>query len=230
VQVRFNIYRNNVFASLIEALADNFPVVQALVGTEFFGAMARQYLDGQMPRSPVLARWGGDFPDFIGRFAPAASVPYLADVARLEWARQEAFHAADAPVLAPEAIARALDVPERVPNLRWRLHPSLHTLVSPDAIVSLWAAHQRDPVDLSAVTAELGEAALVIRPSLEVHVLLIDAATHVFFSALQCAESLGVAVTHALETDAKFDYSGALALLIHNQAVSALEQHPGDNP
>jgi len=95
---RFAVYRNNVVVSLVAALADTFPVVRELVGEEFFTAMARLYVAEQPPLSPVLAHYGDGFADWVVQFEPAAAVPCLADMARLERARVRAYHAADAPV------------------------------------------------------------------------------------------------------------------------------------
>ncbi|WNQ37918.1 HvfC/BufC N-terminal domain-containing protein [Bordetella pertussis] len=84
---RYAIYRNNVVASLIQALADTFPVCRELVGADFFHGHAHAYVARRLPRSPVLARYGGAFAAFVAAHAPAASVPYLADMARLEYLR-----------------------------------------------------------------------------------------------------------------------------------------------
>ena len=92
---RFNVYRNNVASSLIDVLQAYFPVVTRLVGEEFFRAMARVFIVQQPPRSPILSRYGGGFADFIADFEPTADVPYLADVARLEWLVLRAYHAVD---------------------------------------------------------------------------------------------------------------------------------------
>lgn len=90
-------YRNNVAVSLGQALGRRFPVIQRLVGDEFFAALARAYLAADPPRSPVLMEWGAGFADFLAGFRPLAGWPFMADVARIEWARGLAFHAADAP-------------------------------------------------------------------------------------------------------------------------------------
>ena len=68
---RFAVYRNNVVSSLIDALAETFPVVQALVGVEFFRAMASLFVRQSPPRSRVLASYGAALPSFIASFAPA---------------------------------------------------------------------------------------------------------------------------------------------------------------
>jgi len=116
--VRYDVYRNNVVHSLVAALADTFAVVQELVGTEFFATMARQYCAEQPPQSPVLAHYGDGFADWVAGFEPAASVPYLADMARLERARVRAFHAADMPALQATDLAPRLADPQRLPQAR----------------------------------------------------------------------------------------------------------------
>ena len=102
---RFAVYRNNVVAGLIDALAQRFPVVCRLVGDEFFRAMARVYVTARPPTSPLMMLYGETFPDFIDEFAPAAALPYLGDVARLELARGRAYHAADAVPAGPQIFA-----------------------------------------------------------------------------------------------------------------------------
>src|SRR5207237_10685968 len=102
---RFGVYRNNVVASLAAALKDTFPAICRIVGEEFFGAMARSYVLQAPPASPILLDYGDSFPDFIAGFEPAATLPYLADVARIERAWNEAYHAAEAAPLDPTAFA-----------------------------------------------------------------------------------------------------------------------------
>jgi uncharacterized membrane protein YphA (DoxX/SURF4 family) len=87
---RFAIYRNNVMVTLIDALADCYPVVNALVGEEFFRTMAREFAGHHFPSSPIMAEYGNGFAEFIETFAPAATLPYLSDMARLEWQRVSA--------------------------------------------------------------------------------------------------------------------------------------------
>ena len=81
---RFAVYRNNVVVGLTETLKDAFPAVHRIVGADFFRAMARAYVMVEPPRSPILLDYGAGFPDFIRQFEPAAVLPYLADVARIE--------------------------------------------------------------------------------------------------------------------------------------------------
>ena len=90
---RFAVYRNNVTSALSDVLADSFPVTQQLVGEAFFRALAQVFVRAHPPRTRVLAHYGHELPEFVAQFPPAAGLPYLADVARLEWQRLQALHA-----------------------------------------------------------------------------------------------------------------------------------------
>ena len=169
---RFAVHRNNAVSSLVEALADTFPVTRELVGDVFFAAMARLFVMGAPPRSPVLALYGGDFPAFVEGFAPARSVPYLADVARLEVQRIRAFHAADAPVMSAGDLTRHLRDPQALPASRVEFHPSAAVLISRFAIVALWAAHQ-GAGEIAEVDPGHPQSALVLRQQDEVAVIAI---------------------------------------------------------
>ncbi len=91
---RYAVYRNNVTVSLIDALAASFPATQRITGKDFFRAMARFHVRATPPDSPLLFEYGRDFPDFIERYEYAQPMPWLADVARIERAWLDAYHAA----------------------------------------------------------------------------------------------------------------------------------------
>jgi len=216
---RYAVYRNNVTVSLIDALADTFPVLQALVGEEFFRAMAKVFALANPPRSAVMACYGGEFPDFVDAFPPAASVPYLADVARLEMARVLAYHAGDAAPVPAETLQNTLATPDQLGRLRFTLHPSAHMLASRFAVLSIWAAHQGS-LHLSAVNPDVPQSALVFRHGLDVNALEIPGGFATFIGALQDSLPLSDAAARASELDADFDLSTALALLLRWQLIT----------
>jgi hypothetical protein len=218
---RFRVYRNNVIVSLIDALADSFEVTQELVGEEFFRAMARLYAYACPPQSRLMAFYGAGFPDFIESFPPAAGLPYLADVARLEYRRIVAYHAADVPGVGAEAVSAALADEATLPTLGMTLHPSLSVLSSASAVVSLWAAHQ-GVLELAEVDPDAPETALILRHGLDVEVLQIPAAVGAFLCKLQAGSSLGSTAAEATSIDADFDLVGILGLLLQKSGITAL--------
>ena len=172
---RLAIHRNNVIASLVDALADTFPVVQELVGSEFFRAMAAVFVRQAPPRSRILAKYGEEFPGFIEQFEPARGVPYLADMGRLEFARVRAYHAADDKAVESEELRLAMPGFDQIAQLRHLSPASLSLVQSQFAIVSLWAAHPGQG-DLTQIDPFEPQDALVLRDGLEVLVLRVPRA------------------------------------------------------
>jgi hypothetical protein len=222
---RFAVHRNNVVASLVEALADTFPVVRELVGAQFFGAMATRFVRRHPPLTPVLARYGEGFADFVADFEPARSVPYLADTARLEYARVRSFHAADVAVPPVEELARSIDCGDRVAELRIGLHPSVDALDSDHAVVSIWAAHQ-DGGDLGEVDPDRPQSALVVRDGLVVLVLPVGRGLSALVRALRSGRPIGESAAEAVGADAAFDLGQALSLLFAHGAVTSIALPP----
>jgi Putative DNA-binding domain len=207
---RFAVYRNNVAASLIEALAARFPVVKRLVGDDFFAAMAHAYISREPPFSPLLIHYGETFPTFIEAFDAARPLPYLGDVARIEFARGRAYHAADAEPLPRQAFA---DLPkDRIGEYRVALHPSVTIIVSSYPALSIWEVNQAGAE--RAVDNWGPEAALMARPSFEVEARRLPAGTETFLLALQSGDTIVEAVDAASAATEAFSAAEGLAVLI----------------
>lgn len=184
---RFAVHRNNVVAGLVDALAETYPAVARLVGRDFFRAMAAAFVRARPPRSPVLLLWGGDFADWLAGFPPAATLPYLPDLARLEWARCEAYHAVDAAPADPDRLSGL--PPERLATARLVAHPSLRLIASRFAVVSLWidvTGARRGGLDLTQP-----ETALVARPGLDVETRALPPETVDFLRRVRDGKPLG---------------------------------------
>lgn len=208
---RFAVYRNNVVSGLVKALERRFPVVEKIVGDEFFAAMAGVFVTEQPPRSPLLAAYGDSFPAFVATFEPARELPYLADVARLEAARTRAYHAADATPVGADQFA-ALDG-EVAGDLRIAMHPSSEIVRSAFPIVTIWAMNSGEQ-ELAPVEDWRREDALVARPYLDVQVRRLPPGGAAFLLALAAGRSIGEAAQAALADDTDFDLTCNLAGLI----------------
>ncbi len=222
---RFAIYRNNVAVGLIRALETRFPAVRSLVGAEFFGAMARDFIRRHPPDSPLLAQFGDALPGFLDAFAPAADLPYLSDIARVEAARTRAYHAADLPRLGPASFA-ALP-PAALDRLCVRLHPALTIIRSPHPVWVILAAANGAS---SAVTDWTPQAVLVDRPDLDVRLRPITPGVAAFLAALGTGAPLGEATDAARADDPGFDLAVALTELIGNRLATHLRLVEGDVP
>lgn len=217
---RFAVYRNNVISGLTAALAAGFPAVQAIVGEDFFAAMAQAYIRVHPPRSPVLLQYGESFGDFIAGFAPAASLPYLPDVARLEAAYTRVFHAADAVVL-PAAALTQIDA-GRLDHLRLVIHPAVAMVRSPHPVATIWLMNT-GALPVAEIVDWRAEDALLCRPELGVNLLHLAAGQARFITGLQQDGSLAqAAAAAAAETDG-FDLAAMLVLLFSQGLITHWE-------
>jgi hypothetical protein len=215
---RFSVYRNNVVVGLIDALRANFAAASRIVGDEFFRAMARAYVARNPPVSPILLDYGADFPDFIAAFEPAAPLPYLADVARIERAWVEAYHAAEAEPLSASSLTR---VPvERISDLRMELHPTVRIVRSRYPALTIWRMNIADGEPSSVEFDAGGEDTLVLRPAAEVEVRPMPRGGAEFVTALAVGGSLGEAMRSASIAAPGFDLATHLAALIGARAFA----------
>ena len=216
---RYNVYRNNVTVSLIEALASIYPAVQRITGVEFFRAMARFHIRATPPTSPLLFQYGHDFPAFIEQYEYAQAMPYLADTARIERAWLDAYHAADAPPLPPEALAAV--PPERLADIVFTPHPATQIVCSQFPAVTIFAANRAEgPV--GTIEAVEPEDALVTRPGLEVVVRHLPPGGAIFLAHLVSGRSLGAAAAAALETVPSFGIPANITGMIEAGAFTTI--------
>ena len=222
---RFAVYRNNVIVSLTSALAAAYPTVQRLVGDKFFNAMAGVYVRAHPPTSPLMIFYGGAFPDWVEGFPPAETVPYLGGVARLERARREAYHAADAEQLSVEGFQAAVSgvAPERMADLCFHMHPSLRLVRSAHPVFSIWADQNGHDVEVR----QGGQDVMILRPGGEVTMRQLPPGGLVFLSALAAARSLGAAAAEAEAAAPGFDLAAHLTAALECGAFGAVAPPPG---
>jgi hypothetical protein len=218
---RFGVYRNNVVAGLIDALEDTFPVVRRIVGDEFFSAMARVYAMANPPRSPVLLKYGETFPAFLQTFEPAQELPYLPDVAAIEFAWLRAYHAAEQRPLDRHAFLAVSEA--SAPQLRLVLHSSATVVRSAFPAITIWHANREQEVIEEIRLDQAGEDALIIRPAAEVGVHLLRSGNAAFLRALGAKRTLAAATLEARNENPDFDLASAISGVIDAGAVVAFQ-------
>lgn len=213
---RFDVYRNNRMVSLIETLRSTYPALNQLVGDEFFKAAACAFIDVNPPVQPVMAEYGGEFGRFMSSLPNTEKLPFLKDIAELEWWRLQAYHCVDAPVLQPSALADV--APSSIMDLRLQCHPALHCVVSEWPIGSIWAlCTEGSGTDLEAhkrVDMLKGESVIITRPEIIVLINRVTASGSVFLNAIQQGETLGDAAEQGLGCDENFNAGEHLTGLI----------------
>lgn len=231
-QRRLDVHRNNSVVSLIDALASTFPVTQALVGEDFFRDMARERVLTDPPRSPVVFRYGEGFAEFVDGYAAAMPVPYLGDMARLEYLRVHCHHEADANAVAVADFHALISAPDGLSGVRMTLHPASAWLRSDHAVHSLWQAHQGlhdlATADLAGIDTDVAEAVLVTRKQWDVHVRPIDWRLTHALDALRDGAPLGAALMKlpaALDEQVPL-LTELLSVLIRHDLVVALHPFP----
>jgi hypothetical protein len=217
---RYNVYRNNVTVSLIDALVAIYPAVQRITGTEFFRAMARFHVRATPPTSPLLFEYGRDFPAFIASYEYAQDMPWLADVARIERAWLDAYHAADAPPLPAAALEQ---VPaDRLGAIIFRAHPATRIVRSVYPAVAIFAMNRADgPV--TSLKSSAAEDALVTRPDMEVDVRLLPPGNATFLASLIDGATLAEAASKAFAETSSFDLSAGIAGMIKAGVFTTLQ-------
>ncbi|MBI5263490.1 MAG: putative DNA-binding domain-containing protein [Bradyrhizobium sp.] len=216
---RYNVYRNNVMVSLIDALAAIYPGVQRVTGVDFFRAMARFHIRATPPTSPLLFDYGRDLPAFIERYEYARSMPWLADTARMERAWLDAYHAADAEPLSAASLAA---VPScQLAELVFTAHPATRIVRSRFSALTIFVANRsNDPV--GSINAASPEDALITRPDYDVVVRHLPPGGAVFLTHLISGRPLGEAAASTLEISPAFDVAAGIAGLIQAGAFTAV--------
>lgn len=211
---RFNVYRNNVAVSLTDALMAAFPVIRKLVGDDFFKAMAGVYLRTHLPDSALMMYYGDKMPMFLRRFPPAQSLAYLPDVAKLEIAMRESYHATDSAPVSGDVIGAL--APDALMAAKVELAPSLRLIRSSFPIFGIY---QFNMTPGASAPVKRAENVLVTRPQFDPKQHSLTDAEADFVTALQDGHALGVAMSKA---GRDLDLGAILGLLLRQGAMTKI--------
>jgi hypothetical protein len=220
---RIDIYRANVLGNYRRALAATFPVVRRLVGAAFFDAASDHFVRGHPSTRGDVNRYGSSFAEFLDAYPPARDLKYLPDVARLEWAIDQANIARDAPALDLAALGT---VPaEMHGELRFLLNPSAHLIASGFPILHIWQANQPDcGADENIDLDEGSETLLVQRRPVAVGGIAIEripVVQHLFLTLLAAGRTLEESAKRCAALAPDFDLAATLQLHVTQQTIVA---------
>lgn len=214
----FQVYRNNVFENLTAALKAVYPVIERLVGEGFFRYGAATYISLHPPRSGNLRDFGEEFSGFLADFPPARELAYLPDVARLEWAWHQSFHAADSAPLALAALATV--PPNKYDNLKITLQPSVRLVSSAYPVLRIWRVNQEGYAGNQEVNLEEGGAKLLVIRRQQVEIEPLSEGDYALLSSFAAGISFAQAVETALLTQTDYDLVAALPRLAANGTLA----------
>ncbi|MCG6902138.1 MAG: DNA-binding domain-containing protein [Rhodobacter sp.] len=216
---RFDVYRNNVAVSLIEALETGFPVICKLVGEAFFKAMAGIYLRRFPPTSQLMMFYGQDMPAFLTGFEPVQHLQYLPDVARLELALRACYHAADATPIAPETLQ---DMPaDRLMAARFEFAPAMALIRSRWPVHGIWRMNMEDG---APQPGNAGENVLLTRPEYDPQLTTLAPGGGTFVAALMNGKAFGESLDAATAQVPDFDLTATLGVLFAGAAITRLNE------
>jgi hypothetical protein len=194
--VRLGIYRNNTVSNLCNALKADYPVVEKLVGDDFFRHAAKCFIAETPSTSGDINDYGESFPEFLATFPAAAGLPYLGDVARLERAWKHSFFAADAEAADWSGLNELS--PELLGDVRFHLHPAVHLMSSSFPVMQIWSANQSEASSPAEIRLDAGaEWILLRRPHAQVEMELLAPGEYAWLAALFDGRSLAAAVDAA---------------------------------
>jgi hypothetical protein len=213
-----SIYRNNMLITLTETLAATFPVVRRLVDPRFFDYASQTFISSNLPSRPCLAEYGSEFPSFLALFPPAAELPYLSDVASLEWAISRVMRADIEPDMPLNSI---VDIGIDPAEIRLRIGTAVRYLASAYPIHQIWLANRPDIEPVEMNLSHKGDH-LQIRQTDSLELLCLPEAVWLFRALIADGGGLGAAAEAALELDPLFELPVALATMFNEGIVVGL--------
>jgi hypothetical protein len=218
---RLAIHRHHIASSLARVLATTFPTVQTLVGADFFRQAAQAFVTGELPTQPVLAEYGAGFPEFVETYAPAAGLPYLADMARLDWALNVAFHSPRRPCLS--AADLSVVPPELLATSPMLLAPGTALVRSRYPIDLIWAASQPGASDEKQDIGRGPACVLVLRRPDDAGFLGLSLGEATFVAGLKEGQTVEKAAGAAFAADSAFNLSRSFGRLVVCEAFAAVQ-------
>jgi hypothetical protein len=205
---RLSVYNNNLLTGLSDVLAKTFPITKKLVGEDFFHSMVLSYIPNHLPKQACLHEYGNSLPDFIKRYKHARSLPYLGDVAKMEWAWNEAYYAPDEKPL-NTALLKDID-DEKLGDLGFSFISSAKLIKSKYPLFEIREFCMTTPADGELDINQNGSNLLIVRPSLTVHTIKIEDAEYRLLKLLYEGNTINNAAALTLSNHPDYDIGQTL--------------------
>lgn len=206
------VYHNNYYVSLTEALVITYPGVIKLVGQEFFEFICRKFIKQYPHQSGDLTLFGENLSIYITDSPECAKLPYLADIAKLEWAFELAYHAKD--VADQDLSLLETTEPAAYSQLKFTLNPSCFIVESNYPIFDIWQFDGDSELDINTN----GQNILIWKQDFEVLTEIVEADLINFLRKLQAGKSLG----QAFSKSDTFDLNQTLNTLISRKIIDCV--------
>jgi len=220
---QIGIYQSSVIGAKQKTLKEIYTTCNKLVGEDFFVAMINEYIAKKISTSPDLADYGENFSEFIIEFEPAKCLPYLSDVAKLEWAWHKLFSAATTKGLNFEKLAECYVSSGE--NIIFHLPPSCSLITSHYPIHRIWELNQDDYVGEQTIKLSEHELYyfLVWRNDLKMRIDLLDSITwHVLF-LMQTRKTLGEIINELNQKFPNSDLTQILTTIVDKKWLAGFE-------
>ena len=190
-RIRLDIYRNNVIHSLSCAIGDLYPVVKRLIGDDFFNQLAIEFVRAHPPQHSALVFYGQEFIEFVNQHPACESLPYLSDVAQLEYLNHQAFNAIDVEALAPSLLATV--APDQLASIVFECDPAMTLMSSAWPVENIWRENLTTEPQRIDLSKAVGCCLLVYREKFVVKIIDLNPHCFNFLQQLAAGESIGVA-------------------------------------
>jgi hypothetical protein len=222
---RFAIYRNNTLLSLTEALKANFPVTVKLVDDRFFGWAAQDFIRRHPPCQARLSAYGAELPAFLASLPACRTVPYVAQVARFEWAICMSLHAEERASCSIEALSR---LGSEAGAAQLRFQPTLQLIPARWPVLDIWSAHQKNTAELPTSIVRGPNYVQITRSADRIRLISLGAGRFAFRRGLARGLSLQAAVHLAVSRDPLLAFSTELASLFAENIVTDVSPIQGE--
>lgn len=219
---RYNIYRNNTFITLGQALARNFPVLCRLVGQAFFDRLTHDYIRDHPPKTPLLMTYGEDMAAFLAGYDPVSALPYLPDVAKLEHLWTRCFNGRDAMDFDIGQLQKV--APERFNELIFHFISNMFLMQSEYPLLDIWQLNRDGNSSRKTVNLDQGGCHFAIyRKKCDVEMMAFSEGDYYFLKKLSSGGTLGQVAGEMAGDYPDFNLQEALQRLMLSGLITGFE-------